>query len=207
MLAENPPSHLPGEPASGPLASSRSLRVLVVEDDPATLVLMLELLRLKGHWGAGVSTAESARDRFMDGAFDVLITDVELPALSGIDLVEMLHAQHRVAVIFISAHPRREHPVTDALWIEKPFGMQQLNAALETILAREAAQTQMQVAATALAAGRGPLLASDPLENRRDSLPAADAHRDQRVTAANAMQFGDRLGRDDRPGRTDRMAK
>src|SRR3546814_20562065 len=44
------------------------------------------------------------------------------------------------------------------------------------------------------------------LEDRRDTLAAADAHRHQRVTTADALQLVDRLGGNDRAGRADRMA-
>ena len=46
-----------------------------------------------------------------------------------------------------------------------------------------------------------------PLEHRRDALAAADAHRDQRVAAAGALQLVHRLDREDRAGRADRMAE
>jgi hypothetical protein len=48
---------------------------------------------------------------------------------------------------------------------------------------------------------------SDALEDRRDALPATDAHRHQRITPARAVQFRDRLGRDDRAGRAHRVAQ
>ena len=47
---------------------------------------------------------------------------------------------------------------------------------------------------------------SEPFEDRRDPLPAADAHRHQRVTPANPLQLIECLGRDHRAGGTDGMA-
>ena len=40
---------------------------------------------------------------------------------------------------------------------------------------------------------------SEPFEDRRDPLAAADAHRHQRVTPANPLQLIERLGRDHSP--------
>jgi CRP/FNR family cyclic AMP-dependent transcriptional regulator len=55
---------------------------------------------------------------------------------------------------------------------------------------------------------RGPArLASDPLEDRRNPLPTADAHGDQGVLAADAVQFVDRLHGDQRTGGADRVAE
>lgn len=107
------------------------LRVLVVEDEPDALASTVELLRLLGHWATGVKSAEVARDRFLDGAFDVLLTDIGLPALSGLDLVQSLPAgKHRIQVIFATGRPPPETPIPGTLWLQKPFSMAQLEAAL-----------------------------------------------------------------------------
>src|SRR5215471_15083479 len=48
---------------------------------------------------------------------------------------------------------------------------------------------------------------SDPLEDRRDALPATDAHGGERVPAAGPAQLIQRLDGEDRPGRADRVAE
>ena len=116
----------------GPTADP-SLRVLVVEDDPAALAATVDMLEALGHWVAGVKSAEVARDRFIEGAFDVLLTDVGLPALSGLDLVEILQAQHKLRVIFATGQPRPAHPIPGTVWLQKPFGVDELQAALQGI--------------------------------------------------------------------------
>ena len=118
-------------PADTP--ASPGMRILVVEDDPATLSAMVEMLELLGHWVAGVKSAEVARDRFIEGAFDVLLTDVGLPALSGLDLVDILQAQHKLRVIFATGQPRPAHPIPGTVWLQKPFGVDELQAALQGI--------------------------------------------------------------------------
>ena len=92
-------------------SSAQALRVLVVEDDPAVLAATVDMLQVLGHWAAGVKSAEVARDRFIDGAFDVLMTDIGLPALSGIDLVEILQARRKLRVIFATGRPRPAEPM------------------------------------------------------------------------------------------------
>src|SRR6185437_15429430 len=49
--------------------------------------------------------------------------------------------------------------------------------------------------------------ASNRLEDRGDALPAADAHRHQRVAPADPLQLVQRLDGDQRAGRADRMAE
>lgn len=124
------PPH-PSEPVD--TSASPWLRILVVEDDPATLSAMVEMLELLGHWVAGVKSAEVARDRFIDGAFDVLLTDIGLPALSGLDLVDILQAQDKLRVIFATGQPRPANPIPGTVWLQKPFGVDELQAALQGI--------------------------------------------------------------------------
>src|SRR5262245_49185685 len=54
---------------------------------------------------------------------------------------------------------------------------------------------------------RLPLLFLLALEDRCDPLPAANAHRDQRVALLRAFQLVERLDGQDRAGRADRVAK
>lgn len=123
---DNPPN------AEKTSTSSGKLRVLVVEDDPAALSATVELLQLLGHWATGVKSAEVAMSRFMDGAFDVLLTDIGLPALSGYDLVQSLPSGHRMQVIFASGQTQPDAPMPGTIWLAKPFSAEQLEAALAT---------------------------------------------------------------------------
>lgn len=119
--------------ASDEHAADQPLRILVVEDDPAALAATVDMLEALGHWTAGVKSAEVARDRFLDGAFDVLMTDVGLPALSGLDLVEILQADEKLKVIFATGRPRPAQPPIGSIWLQKPFGIDELMAVLQGI--------------------------------------------------------------------------
>jgi len=86
---------------------ARTLRILVVEDDTETLLATMELLELLGHRATGVRSAEAASDRFLEGFFDLLFVDLNLPGLSGMDLVKKLRSRERLPVIVASgAGPR-----------------------------------------------------------------------------------------------------
>ena len=111
--------------------SNRKLRILVIEDDPATLALTLELLGLLGHWATGVRSAEAAIDRFLEGAFDLLFLDVDLPGLSGIELAEKLRSREPLPVIFASGGNALPSALAgDAVWLTKPYTIEQLSDAL-----------------------------------------------------------------------------
>lgn len=114
-------------------ADDKPLRVLVVEDDPDALSATVEMLQLLGHWAAGVRSAEIAKDRYYENAFDVLMTDVGLPALSGLDLAEILRTRFhlsRLGVIFATGRAPPDTPIPDTVWLQKPFSVEQLAEAL-----------------------------------------------------------------------------
>ena len=119
---------------SSPPHVAARLRILVVEDDPIALEFMLEALAQLGHWATGVRSAEVAKDRFFEGAFDVLLTDVGLPALSGLDLARSLLAKHSLQVIFATGYPPPERPIEGTVWLQKPFTIEQLGDALDGVV-------------------------------------------------------------------------
>lgn len=127
--------------AQHPGEGAKALRVLVVEDDPDTLAATVEMLQLLGHWATGVRSAEMAKDRFLENAFDVLMIDIGLPALSGLDLAESLRGRFRVEIIFATGRPPPATPVAGAAWLQKPFTVEQLQAALAESSARIGAST------------------------------------------------------------------
>ena len=112
-------------------ASHRALRILVVEDDPDALNATLDLLEALGHWGAGLSSAELALDRYLDGAFDSVITDVNLPGLSGRDLAQILSRSARVPIIFATGQPAPAQLPPRSVWLRKPFSIAQMREALD----------------------------------------------------------------------------
>lgn len=109
---------------------TRTLRILVVEDDADTLSATLELLEALGHWATGVRSAEAASDRFLEGSFDVLFVDLNLPGLSGLDLVIKLRSRERLPVIVASGAGPPEQDLDRAIWLHKPYTIKELQDAL-----------------------------------------------------------------------------
>jgi CheY-like chemotaxis protein/dienelactone hydrolase len=124
-----------GTAAARAPASTRKLRILVVEDDPDMLSVTLELLRTLGHWATGVKSAEVAINRFLDGAFDVLMADINLPALSGVELAQKLQRQGGFPVIFATGMPRPPRLAPGTFWLQKPYTVEQLEKVLRVAAA------------------------------------------------------------------------
>jgi CheY-like chemotaxis protein len=107
-LAESdgrPPGH--DAPGAGP-ASPLSLRILLVEDEPATLRLMDRLLRGLGHDVALANTVAEALDIAQQQDLDLIISDIGLPDGSGLELMRQVKAQRTIAAIALTGYGMEE---------------------------------------------------------------------------------------------------
>ena len=80
--------------AAAQAGSPVSLRLLVVEDEPATLRLMARLLRGLGHTVTTAGTIAAAIEASDTSEFDLIISDIGLPDGSGLDLMRAVAARH-----------------------------------------------------------------------------------------------------------------
>jgi PAS domain S-box-containing protein len=112
-----------------------SLRILVVEDNTDSRQMLCELLSLLGHDVESARSAEQAQGQIEKTAFDVLLTDISLPGLSGVDLAREAKAQHpSLVVIFASGYsnaPGVDFPFYSLL---KPYDL----SSLQDVLAQAA---------------------------------------------------------------------
>ncbi|WP_457754910.1 response regulator, partial [Thermovibrio ammonificans] len=65
-------------------------RILLVEDDPTQRELLVELLQEEGFNVSSAPSAERALRLFQKERFDVVVTDVRLEGMSGLELLERL---------------------------------------------------------------------------------------------------------------------
>lgn len=68
-------------------------RVLAVEDDPTSQMILAAVFKKEGVDGAVVGTAEKGLEVFEESPFDLVITDINLPGMSGLQLLKKLRAQ------------------------------------------------------------------------------------------------------------------
>lgn len=83
-------SHLPVPAALDPISV---LDVLIVEDDPVTRALLDRQLRKRGHTTVPCESAETALTRLLERFYPIILLDVQLPGMSGLDLCRHLRAQ------------------------------------------------------------------------------------------------------------------
>jgi CheY-like chemotaxis protein len=117
---------------------------MVVDNNAESLARTLQMLRNEGHWAAGVESAEGALNRFLEGAFDELLTGVLLPGLPGTILAQKLHERAELPVIYLGA-PALNEPSSWVFVLCTPYSTNELQAALARAAA---AQEHFEVAAT-----------------------------------------------------------
>lgn len=121
--------------------SSRTLRVLCVEDTESVLHLQLSYLRQSGIQAVGVATASDALASMAAFRPDVALIDLMLPDGDGMDLVERFAHSGDCGIIVVTAN--NEHAVRVAGldrgaddWLVKPPAMDELVARVRAVARR-----------------------------------------------------------------------
>lgn len=143
VLDLGPVDLLAMEPESDRIAptSVRSLRVLVCEDERMNRRAVRRMLLLLGHEGVAVSDGIEAWERVREEPFDLLLTDVEMPRMDGVGLIQRireLEAQEdlpRLPIVACTAHVGHgdQHRLLDAgadSHLAKPFTAEGLEKVL-----------------------------------------------------------------------------
>ncbi|MEN5199914.1 transporter substrate-binding domain-containing protein [Pseudomonas wadenswilerensis] len=82
-------------PASEPAAAGRALNILVVDDYPANLMLLERQLHVLGHQVSQAGDGQAALELWLQGHFDVVITDCHMPGMDGHQLSRRLRSEEQ----------------------------------------------------------------------------------------------------------------
>lgn len=118
-LALAPPTDPPGD----------SLKVLVVEDDRPTRLLLERMIRARGHEVSGCDSAEEACNLLGESFFPLIVLDIQLPGMSGLDFSRLLreHSQGKHYYILVGTGNNRPDDLQEILdagaddYIGKPY--------------------------------------------------------------------------------------
>lgn len=115
-------------------------RILCVDDDLPVLKLLEDMLA-PGHFDViKAENAEQALERFSNNRIDIVLTDIMMPAVSGIDLLEKIHAfSPETPVILMTSFADTEKAIQAVKkeafdFLIKPFKRDQLVGSLEKAL-------------------------------------------------------------------------
>ncbi|MBA3539515.1 MAG: sigma-54-dependent Fis family transcriptional regulator [Deltaproteobacteria bacterium] len=68
--------------------------IIIVDDDEDTRSLLCEALRRRGYQVEAVDSAKACLERLRTATVDVVVTDVQMPGMSGVELCTVLHERH-----------------------------------------------------------------------------------------------------------------
>ena len=119
--------------------SAASHSILVVDDDVAVGKVMCALLTQAGFGAALVDSGETALKEFERRAYDLVLTDVRMPGMGGVELLKVVSAKYAIPVVLISAHGTFDLAV-EALrlgaadFIKKPFERDEIVFVMKKVL-------------------------------------------------------------------------
>jgi len=124
-----------------PAAPTARARVLAVDDDPPLLRALSITLGARGYVVDLATTGEAALELAARHAPDVVILDLGLPGISGLQVIQGLRGWSTVPIVILSAREDQADKVAalDAGaddYVTKPFGMDELLARLRAALRR-----------------------------------------------------------------------
>ena len=116
-------------------------RILVVDDDPVLQRTLRINLRARGHEVLLAGSGRQAVSTFLTDAPELVVLDLGLPDLDGVEVLRRLRAVSSVPVIVLSARQQADDKV-EALdegaddYVSKPFSMDELMARVRVALRR-----------------------------------------------------------------------
>ena len=118
-------------------------RILVVDDEPVIRDLAVEILRRSGYEPQGVPSARHALDLLEQEPFDLVVSDVVMPEMTGIEfLYELRESRPELPVVLMTGGSKEPERTTRAVelgacgLLYKPFSHAELTAAVEAALDR-----------------------------------------------------------------------
>jgi two-component system, OmpR family, response regulator MprA len=123
------------------MSMDRAARVLVVEDDDEIAQVLQRSLRLEGYEVRVAGDGEQALKAHADYVPDLVILDLGLPKIDGIDVARQLRGSDDVPILMLTARDALEARVEGLDsgaddYLVKPFDRQELLARLRALLRR-----------------------------------------------------------------------
>src|SRR5215208_2762963 len=123
-------------------------RVLVVDDEPQITRVLRTVLNSRGYQVRTASEGEAALSNFAAFRPELVITDLYMPHMDGVELCKRIRAMSAVPIIVLSVKGE-ERTKVEALdsgaddYVTKPFGIDELLARVRAALRRSGGDTEM----------------------------------------------------------------
>ncbi len=118
-----------------------SPRILLVDDERSVQTLLAYPLRKDGYEVVSAHDGREALDRFAEGRFDLVVLDIMLPKLDGIEVCRRLRTRSQVPIIMLTA---KDDEIDKVLGLEmgaddyitKPFSLREFRSRVRATLRR-----------------------------------------------------------------------
>ncbi len=122
-------------------ATEASARILLVDDEQAIQTLLTYPLRKDGYDVVSAVDGREALDRFSEQRFDLVVLDIMLPKLDGIEVCRRLRSRSQVPIIMLTA---KDDEIDKVLGLEmgaddyitKPFSVREFRSRVKAALRR-----------------------------------------------------------------------
>jgi two-component system, cell cycle response regulator len=113
--------------------------ILIVDDDPflrETLGKLLEIVGIPSH---SASNGDDAMKMLDNNTYTMMLTDMKMPGIDGMDLIKMVCKSHNVSIIAMTGFSEG-YTYVDVInagasdFIKKPFGIEELEAKIRRII-------------------------------------------------------------------------
>jgi len=114
--------------------------VLIVDDNPNMSCLLAEMLEVFEYGSATASDGAQALSELESGKFNMVITDLRMPNMTGLELLEKVKAKYpKLPVILISGYsvggnPPDQGEIKPDGFLAKPFMMSDIEKLLNSLL-------------------------------------------------------------------------
>ena len=118
-----------------------SARILLVDDEQSIQTLLSYPLRKDGYHVTSALDGNEALRRFEEGRFDLVILDLMLPRMGGVEVCRQLRSRSQVPIIMLTAKGSETDKVAGLEvgaddYITKPFSMREFRSRVKAALRR-----------------------------------------------------------------------
>jgi DNA-binding response OmpR family regulator len=126
-----------------------STRILLVDDEQSIQTLLSYPLRKDGYHVTSALDGTEALRRFDEGRFDLVILDVMMPRMGGVEVCRQLRSRSQVPIIMLTAKGSETDKVAGLEvgaddYITKPFSMREFRSRVKAALRRSRMSAETQ---------------------------------------------------------------
>jgi len=132
-------------------AEFNSQKILIVDDDQQVCDFLAEALSFLGHEVATAGEGSEALQRLQQGGFSLVIADMDMPVMDGMELIKNIVAEESAApdIIAMTGHTMK-YKYTDVVaagavdFIIKPFTLNELEAKVNRIIRERFMRSELE---------------------------------------------------------------